>query len=158
MKKILIISVIFAFILSINSALYSKTKDFQLKIPVRVFDKNVLMENLSKDDFTVSVNKKNMRILSFESIKRTISNPTSPFRNFILSFNLYDYGEQVSEGIEYFIRNILTDIDKIMIITPKSVYTFSSGAAKDKTINDITKIVKKDCQIFKSEPFSLIAI
>ena len=151
MKKILIISVIFAFILSTNSALYSKTKDFQLKIPVRVFDINVLMENLSKDDFTVSVNKKNMRILSFESIKRTISNPTSPFRNFILSFNLYDYGEQVSEGIEYFIRNILTDIDKIMIITPKSVYTFSSGASKDKTINDIKKIVKKDCQIFKGE-------
>jgi len=151
MKKILIISVIFAFILSINSALYSKTKDFQLKIPVRVFDKNVLIENLSKDDFTVSVNKKNMRILSFESIKRRISNPTSPFRNFILSFNLYDYGGQVSEGIEYFIRNILTDIDKIMIITPKSVYTFSSGTAKDKTINDITKIVKKDSQIFKGE-------
>jgi len=116
-----------------------------------VFDKKALIESLSKNDFMVSVNKKVVEISSFESVKRMISNPTTPFRNFILSFNLYDYGEQVNEGIEYFVRNILTDNDEMMIFTPENVHIFSTDAPKDKIIDDIKKLVKQDCRIFKAK-------
>jgi hypothetical protein len=109
------------------------------------------MEDLSKNDFMVSVNNKDAKISSFETVKRRISHPTTPFRNFVLSFELYNYGEQVSEGIEYFVRNVLTDNDEIMIITPENVYKFSADESKDKIIADIKKLVKDDCQILKGK-------
>jgi len=151
MKKILNIFIILTFVLSIQSTLESKTEIIQLKVPVRVYDKNILIENLSKNDFTVSINNENVEISSIKSVKRGMSHPTTPFRNFVLSFNLYHYGEQVGEAIEHFVKNILTDSDEIMIITPENVYKFSADESKEKTIDDIKKLVKDDSQIFKGK-------
>ncbi|MFX0198191.1 MAG: hypothetical protein ACFFCW_18900 [Candidatus Hodarchaeota archaeon] len=151
MKKILDIFLIFIFVLSIQTALGSDYEELQLKVPVRVFDKNMLINDLSKNDFRVSINNEDVEILSFESVSRRISHPTTPFRTFILAFNLYDYGEQVSEGIEYFVRDVLTDNDEIMIITPENMYKLLPEVQKDKTIDDIKRYVKKDWQIFKGK-------
>jgi len=139
------------FISIIHFSLYAKDKDFQLQIHLRVMDNNIPLENLKKNDLTVFVNEKEIKISHLESTKMGISFPTSPFRNFVLSFNLFDYGEQVSEGIDFFFGNILTDMDRILIITPVKVYTFLTNVPRDKLTNDIKDIVKKDCQNFKAE-------
>ena len=151
MQKILDIFLIFVFVFSIHTALASDSEELQLKVPVRVFDKNILVNDLSKNDFRVSINNEEVEISSFKSVRRKISHPTAPFRTFILSFNFYDYGEQVSEAIEYFARDILTDNDEIMIITPENMYKLLPEVQKDKTIDDIKRYVKKDWQIFKGK-------
>ncbi len=148
-KKMILYAFIFIFF--IYSNLFSNNEGIQFKISVRVFDKNVPIENFSKDDFIVSVNKKNQEISCFQKISRSISNPSIPFRHFILAFNLYDYGEQISEGIEYFIKNILTKNGDILVVTPKKVYKFSRGLEKNSAISQIKEIVKKDSLNFKSE-------
>jgi hypothetical protein len=128
--------------------LASAEKDIHLKIPVRVIKNNIPEQGLSKSDFALYINKERRDISKLFGNTMSLSKPDG-LRNFVLAFNLTEYGTQISEGISHFVETILRETDSLILVTPIKMYRIKVNNKKIKIIEDIEKIVKKDSLEYK---------
>ncbi len=145
MKKLIIfLSIVIVFI----SVSFAAQEDIYLKIPVRIYKGGTYLTGLQKDDFTLKINGKIRIIDELLTGKRSI-NDISERRNFILQFNLTDYGKNITDGIEFFVNEILRKKDNLLIWTHVKVYRIRSDKPKNEIISDIETIVKGDSFSYK---------
>lgn len=128
-------------------------EDILLKLPVRVISKSGPELTLKKSDFSFYINDQRKEIVNLLGTKRSLSQTDEP-RNFVLAFNLTEYGQQISEGVSYFVEQILRDGDSLIVLTPIKMYRIAISNKKIKIIEDIDKIVKKDSLTFKKNKIS----
>jgi len=148
-KSIFTFVLIFFFIQFFISA----DQDVHLKIPVRVFSDKVPDKGLNKDNFNLYINKERREISKL--FGNSISMPKyDGMRNFVLAFNLTEYGSQISQGITYFVETFLKKTDSLIVVTPIKTYRISVNNKKIKIIEDIEKIVKNDSLEFKKNRIS----
>jgi len=142
------ISLLLLFILTVSVPFVLVGKDIQLKIPVRIsFDKEA--RDLEKKDIQLYINGSPRQVEQFIKKNRSI-NDTVTRRSFCLAFNITDYSHQVSEGIEYFVRNVLREDDRLMLWSPvKKVYRVNTRKKKEEIITDIEKLIKDDSLVYK---------
>ena len=95
MKKIALIFLLFIFIVGLH--LVAKDKVL-LKLPVRVISKTGPELSLKKNDFSFYINEHRKEIIDLLGQKRSLDQTDEP-RNFVLAFNLTEYGRQISDGI-----------------------------------------------------------
>lgn len=145
MKKHIIFLTITLFLLT--GAAYT-ADDIYLKIPVRIYKNGEYFKGLSKEDFSLKVNGKVRTIEETLTGERSI-NDISERRNFILQFNLTDYGKNITSGIEFFINEVIRKKDNLIIWTPVKVYRIRADKPKQDIISDIEKIVKEDSFNYK---------
>lgn len=102
-----------------------------VEIPVRVLHKGDVVKGLTREDFEVLENGVRQTITGFEIVSRkvsakkavspgTLAIPAEP-RLFILIFHIFDYGQAVGEGIDYFFRNIFRPGDRLIVLTEDMV-------------------------------------
>ncbi|MEN8222646.1 MAG: hypothetical protein ABFR36_05260 [Acidobacteriota bacterium] len=127
---------------------YPQQEDIYLKIPVRIYKGGDYLTGLQKDNFTLKINGKVRSITEVLTGERSI-NDISERRNFILQFNLTDYGKNITTGIEFIINEILRKKDNLIVWTPVKVYRIRSDKPKNTIITDIEKIVKEDSFSYK---------
>ena len=87
-----------------------------VEVPVRVLQKGRAVRNLTREDFNLFENGIKQEITAFEVVSRKISTPReiSPEelkippkkRLFLLIFNIFDYNDNVGDGIDYFFEKI----------------------------------------------------
>ncbi len=145
MKKYIIILTIMLFL--VTGTIYS-ADDIYLKIPVRIYKGSEYLKGLSKEDFTLKINGKVRTVEELLTGERSI-NDISERRNFILQFNLTDYGKNITKGIEFFINEVLRLKDNLIIWSPVKVYRMRTDKSKKDIISDIEKIVKEDSFKYK---------
>jgi hypothetical protein len=150
MKKIALIVLLFIFIVGLH--LVAKD-EVLLKLPVRVISKTGPELSLKKKNFSFYINEQRKEIIDLLGQKRSLDQTDEP-RNFVLAFNLTEYGQQISDGITHFVKNVLQNTDNLIVLTPVKMYRIALSNKKTKIIEDIKKIVKKDSLDFKKNKVS----
>jgi len=147
MKKIIVAALFILNVLFLSTS-YSAGEEILLKLPVKVLLKDKAVETLTKDDFELSVNGKKEKIVEFFKRNRSLSQPAVR-RNFILAFNITEYGKQISNGISHFVSHILAEGDSIILWSPVKVYRIATHKGKKNVLQEIETIVKKDTLRYK---------
>ena len=157
MKKAILILAI----LSLAFFLFSKQEQHEvtvrnIEVPVRVFDGDQFVDNLTIEDFEIYENgipqkiealylgNKN-QITRQQELKKFAPRTK---RNYYLLFQIIDYNPKLEKSIEYFFTNVLLPQDTLTLMTPQKNYYLSSEALSKKKKEDIAKemlkILKKD--------------
>jgi hypothetical protein len=102
-------------------------------VPVRVFEGDRFVDNLTRSDFEVLEDGKPQRIGAVYLVNKTAvelqgvpaaSHPWSS-RFFFLFFNLFEPDPQVQKALLYFLENILASTDRLLVITPRAFYDWT---------------------------------
>ncbi|MEN8155018.1 MAG: hypothetical protein ABFR75_13455 [Acidobacteriota bacterium] len=161
-KRVLII----VFSIFIFSFLYSQKDEKKVKelvsvvnveIPVRVFYKKELVDNLKKEDFSLIVNGRGRNIVGFNIKRKTIEiqniklkdgEPEYPPRYFILAMNLTNFSPEIKKGVEHVLTKILKKNDALLVFINSKSQLF-------RKLDDIEIIKEKIFQLIDRE--SIIA-
>jgi VWFA-related protein len=132
-----------------------------VEVPVRVFQGDRFVANLTLNDFEVYEDGVIQSIEAVYLIKKTSVDrkqvqPTpekesfqpKTSRTFYIFFTLYEYVPKIREAISYFINKVLQPEDSLVVATPKTTYTLKSDALmtspKEKVADRLADIVRKD--------------
>lgn len=148
MKKIVVPVLLSLLVLMIMA--FPAKKEIHLTLPVKVLLNDEAVENLTKNDFNLLINGKKREITKFLKRKQSLDQ-ANPRRNFILAFNMTDYGQQITDGISYFILNILNNGDGLVLWTPTKIYQIPTEKDKKLLLEDIVNIVKRDTFNYKKD-------
>jgi hypothetical protein len=146
MKKYIILFVLISIFFTFN--LYAAKEN--LKIPFRIIDKKVKNLNLQKGDIEFYINGKKTGKYELTFFERNMSDKGLPLRYYVLVFNIFDYYEDVGQGIDYFVDNILKN-EPVIIATRNKVYKFFNYNSKQYLKDNIKKLVKQDAIKLKAE-------
>lgn len=136
-----------------------------VEVPVRIFLKGQALKQLTAEDFQIFENGIKQDIRAFEVISRRISIPKaiSPEemkipakkRIFILIFNIFDYTENVGEGIDYFFKNIFRSGDWIVILTEDKLLNIELGKPLPDVIQDLKTTLKQYKKISSTRTYKI---
>jgi hypothetical protein len=182
--SIVLLSLLTLFILSLwslnlqPSQKQEKEKEIQekavainIEVPVRVYDGNEFVENLSIEDFILyeegikqeidavylikqrAIKRKESieegGLISEEGLEKKFAPQEA--RHFFLVFELLDYIPQINEITEYLFEDVIEPDDTLQVMTPIKTYRFKPEAFEKKTKEEIAaallNIVKRDVGI-----------
>ncbi|UCH98201.1 MAG: hypothetical protein JSV88_15510, partial [Candidatus Aminicenantes bacterium] len=152
MKQVKKSIIAFMWLILVGLFVFAAEENIRLTLPVRVFAGKHPVTHLQKQDFKLFINNEQREIL--EAVNQFTSLGQQPDflgRNFVLSFHMTDYGNQVQESISYFVTEMLNSADALIIVTPLKIYRLNVSANKEKMITDIEKLLKSDCYEFRKK-------
>ena len=150
MKKVIFTVFLYIFLAQLQAATQDEAL---LKLPVRVASQQGPVTSLKKSDFTLTINGEARQILDLIGKARAMSREDEA-RNFVLAFNLTEYGQQVVDGINHFVESILKKGDQLIVLTPLKMYPVNLSVENRKIIEDIKEIVRKDSLEYKKNRIS----
>lgn len=134
-----------------------------IEVPVRVFDGGNFVANLSLDDFEVFEDGELQKIIAvYEVNKKTITRKEEKkkfkpetSRNFYLFFQITEYSPRIEEALDYFIQNVLTPGDNLIVVTPMKSYSMHKNAlevrSKEEIVNQLKGLLRKDALMGSAE-------
>ncbi len=127
-------------------------EDIRLTLPVRVLEGKQPVTHLQGQDFQLIINGQQQKILKAEEKVTSLDQrPDFLGRNFVLSFHMTEYENQVEEAISYFVTEILDTTDSLILMTPLKIYRINVSANKGKMRTDIERLVRQDSDEFKKQ-------
>lgn len=164
MKKIILFAAVSILGLSLFSQQISEqTMVVNVEVPVRVFQGNTFVEDLTLDDFEVFEDGVAQKIeavylVKKRSIERREENKRfapDTARNFYLFFEISEYSPKLGEAVDYFIHNVLVPGDYLTIVTPMMTYRLRSRTleilSKEEIVNQLKGLLRKDALMGNSE-------
>ncbi len=163
------------FVCAILLGLFVNAQDIQeesfvvnIEVPVRVFKGSTFVGDLNIDDFEVFEDGVPQKIEAVYLIKkrnverseekRRFTPQTN--RNYYLFFEITEYDPRIGQAIEYFIQNVILPNDNLVIVTPMKTYRMKSKTfelmPKDKVVQQLIEIIRKDALVGSSEYKSII--
>ena len=145
MKKKFVLIVIFSFLLF--TALVSQTDQEVIKeevsvvnveVPVRVYYKGKLVDNLKKEDFRLYDDKKLQNINAFYMRRKRMDiqnikvvserqKASLPPRYFVLVFRVTDYNDYLKDGVDFLFDKVLRDQDQILVFANDRTISLNSS-------------------------------
>ena len=133
-----------------------KTGVVNIAVPVRVYDGNQFVENLTISDFEVYEDGVLQKIEALYLIRKTNMerkeelqkfNPVLS-RHYYMFFKMIDYDPKLKQTIDYLFNNVIQPGDTLSIWTPVKNYNLSKDAlqnmSKKAISEEMNKILKKD--------------
>jgi len=164
MKKILFLLVFIMLSFSVFAQQISeKAVVLNVEVPVRVFQRNTFIDDLTINDFEVFENGKKQRIEAVYLVKkRSIERSEEKkrfapdtVRNFYLFFELSEYSAKFGEAVYNFMNNVIDPGDLLTIVTPMKTYRLRGKALEVKSREEITEqlkgLMRRDILIGNSE-------
>ena len=146
-KGIFIIGILFFLVFSSAQEIQEKATAINIEVPVRVFKGKQFIDDLTIDDFEVFEDGKIQKIEAVyliherevkrqeQQVNREESEkpffPQAKKRNFVLIFEMMRYSQNVGDGVDYFVKNIIMPGDSLILITPMERYNFDTGFPSD---------------------------
>ena len=139
-----------------------------IEIPVRVFQGENFIDNLTIEDFAVFEDGVLQKVeavylIKKKSVAKEEGNQRffpSVSRNFILMFEIIDYLPKLGESIDYFFNNILLPGDELTVFTPVKSYKFNNQSfemfSKEAIANKLKETLRSDSIIGNSEYRSVL--
>jgi len=128
-----------------------------IKVPVRVFDGDRFVDDLTIDDFEVYENDELQEIAACYMIKKThverkeeIRTRLDPdvSRTFVLLFDIWEFFPKVEKAVDLFFENVVLKGDSLIILTPVKVYHMKKNTwdhlEKKQIAKQLKGIVRKD--------------
>ncbi len=169
MRKILFIGIILGFSLVLfPQEIKEEATVINIEVPVRVFNGNTFVDNLTIDDFEVFENGIEQKIEAVYFVKKRSverSQERKRFapntgRNYFLFFEISEYHPQIGEAIDYFVHQVLAPGDNLSVVTPMKSYRMKNiafeVASRDETAKQLTMLVRRDTLNGNSEYRNLI--
>jgi len=139
-----------------------------VEIPVRVFEGNTFVDNLTIDDFEILENGVPQRVEAVYLVKkrsierseekRRFSPETA--RSFFLFFELSEYDPRLGDALSYFIQNAISPEDELTIATPMKTYRLRGKAlevrSRDEIVKQLKGLIRRDTLLGASEYNNLI--
>jgi hypothetical protein len=134
-----------------------------VEVPVRVFKGSSFIDSLTAADFEVYENGVPQKIEAIYMVKkRTIERreeetkfKPDTVRNFYLLFEITDYVPRLDDALRYFVFDILSPGDNIILVTPLKTYRMLSEAIAAKRKEDLLAqfqgILRRDSAMGTSE-------
>ena len=146
-----------------------------IEVPVRVYDGNKFVDDLTIKDFVIYEDGKKQDIDAVYLIKeRAIERKESleekapsegedlekkfapeEQRHFVFVFELLEYLPQINDVIDYFFQNVMQASDAVRVLTPVSSYRLTpeslQSKTKDQMAESLKNIVKKDLRMGNAE-------
>jgi VWFA-related protein len=135
-----------------------------IEVPVRVFDGNRFVDDLTIEDFEVFENGKPQKITACYLIKKTkierkeekeASPSPDVSRNFILLFDIWEYFPKVEKAIDLFFEEVILPGDSLMVLTPVKAYNLKNIAwiyeDKQDLAEQLKNKVRKDAVMGNAE-------
>ncbi len=147
----------FAILLPMFLSLFSqeraeeKVEVIAMPIYVRVFHKGEAVKDLKKEDFEIYENGIKKEIKGFEIISRKISSSQEGSKEdrgkrlFILIFDIFDYREEVEEGIDYFFQKIYKKGDTVLMVVENRLLYIE----REKEVSEISHNLKDTLKKYK---------
>jgi VWFA-related protein len=162
---------LFLFLFMSGQEIQEKATAVNIEVPVRVYDGNKFVDNLTINDFIIYEDGKKQDIDAVYLIKeRAIERkesveeeeladkkeaeekfaPQEP-RTFVFVFELLEYLPQINEVIDYFFQNVMQSSDAVRVVTPVGSYRLTPASLQTKTkqemADSLKTIVKKDLRM-----------
>jgi hypothetical protein len=139
-----------------------------IEVPVRVYNGDLFVDNLTIDDFKIFEDGKiqkiqavylvNERNIARKDERKRFSPNTK--RNFYLFFEIAEYDPRIKEAVEYFLNNVIYPGDDLMVISPTSSYKLRGKAlelkSRDEIVNQLIGILRKDALLGSTEYRSML--
>ena len=151
MRKILFLPVFIVLCLYVFAQQISEEAVvLNVEVPVRVFQGNTFIDDLTINDFEVFEDGKKQRIEAVYLVKkRSIerSEEKKRFtpdtaRNFYIFFELSEYTAKLGEAVYNFMQNVIDPGDLLTIVTPMKTYRLRGKALEVRSREEITKQLK----------------
>ena len=131
-----------------------------IEVPVRVFDADRFVDDLTIGDFEVLENGKPQKILSLYLVRKTkvereespaepAPTPAAPakaapetVRNFVLIFEVHDPMPKIDQAIDYFFREVFRRGDRVTIVGPRGSYHFRQETSDRIRPADVARQIK----------------
>jgi len=133
-------------------------------VPLRVFDGDHFVENLTIDDLELYEDGKLQKIQALYLTKKAqmekrigASRDYMPYvgRSFYFLFQISEYNPKIAEALDYFFTHMYSLDDQVFVMTPFKNYTLSREVVKAMTkedlVREIQSIVRKDTILGASE-------
>lgn len=161
-----LILLILACVFSLNifaQKLQHEALAINIQVPVRVYKGDKFVDNLKIDDFEVYEDGVLQEIEAVYLIRKTkierkeekkrFRPKTS--RTFYLFFEIADFTPRLEEAIDFFIYNVLTPEDELVVVTPMKTYRMKKESLqllpKKQIVKQLKSILRKDAWIGSSE-------
>jgi VWFA-related protein len=137
-------------------------------VPIRVFDGNRFVDNLTLSDLVlyedgIEQDIQSLYLAKGNNIERAEGATTqrpAVSRNFYLLFQLTEYNPQISDALSYFFNEMFFEKDSVTLMTPYNTYSLSKAAvrvkSKDVLVRDTVKQISGDTQVGASDYNSLL--
>jgi VWFA-related protein len=151
-RSVFIIFILFVTGLSFSQQSFiEQTFVINVEVPVRVFQGNRFIDNLTIQDFEIFEDGIRQKVEAVYLIKRKSierSDEKKRFRPetarcFHLFFEVSEYSPKLQDALDYFMQNVFTHGDQLVIITPLKTYKLKEDALKNLTRDDILKELKE---------------
>ncbi len=155
------------FVLSVASVFPQQIAEESLvvniEVPVRVYNGNLFVDNLTIDDFKIYEDGKiqkiqavylvNERNIARKDERKRFSPNTK--RNFYLFFEIAEYDPRIRDAVDYFLNKVIYPGDDLMVISPTSSYKLRGKAlelkSRDEIVNQLIGILRKDALLGSTE-------
>jgi len=97
----------------------------------------------------VQINGRNTPVLGLEHAEIDLQEESEIGRNFILSFHTLEFAEETEAVVEYFLTEILTPRDLLVLCTPQQVYSIPVSSDKGGLARRIASGVRRDLREFR---------
>ena len=145
-----------------------KVETVNVEVPVRVYAAGNPVTNLKKEDFTLYEGGKVQEINGFYLTTKKIARPAavaeapaepvkaSPSRYFVLVFRVYDFNEQLREGLAHVFNKILRADDQLLVFINNKTRAFNQLQEKEKILAMVEQDLKEQCHIAKSRMLAVL--
>jgi VWFA-related protein len=160
MKKIILILALLFLVIYLSAQVEQHSVTVRnVEIPVRVFDGNEFVKDLTIDDFVLLEEGEPQKILALYQVRNgeiTRMDAERDFmpiteRHFYFIFQILDYNPKINDAMEYFFQSIFQPGDTVTVMTPVKNYTLSQEAAKNKAketlVNDMISVIRRDTKL-----------
>jgi VWFA-related protein len=149
-----------------------------VEVPVRVFDGDRFVDNLSLNDFEVFEDGKPQKIVTLYLIRKTavqkeeaaavpkaepapkIEFVPEKFRNFLFIFEVHDPMPKINDALDYFFKEVFHKGDRVTVVSPKGTYQFKQETfdrfKPDEVARQIKNNLRKDILLGAFDYRSLI--
>jgi hypothetical protein len=164
MKKVFLsAAVLIMSIVAFSQQITKESLVINIEVPVRVYERNTFVDNLTMDDFEILEEGIPQKIeavylvkkKSIERKEEKIEFSPEISRNFFLFFEISEYTSKMGDAISYFIHNKVIPGDNIIFVTPLRTYRMVDRAldfkSKRELAQDLKEILLRDSLIGFSE-------
>ncbi len=164
MKKVFLsAAVLIMSIVAFSQQITKESLVINIEVPVRVYERNTFVDNLTMDDFEILEEGIPQKIeavylvkkKSIERKEEKIEFSPEISRNFFLFFEISEYTSKIGDAISYFIHNKVIPGDNIIFVTPLRTYRMVDRAldfkSKRELAQDLKEILLRDSLIGFSE-------
>lgn len=163
-KLLLLLGVLIAGLVLFSQEIQHDEIVVNIEVPVRVFDGDRFVGDLTLEDFEILENGEPQKITACYLIKKTKiereekKEPSpSPVvsRNFILMFDIWEYFPKIEKAIDLFFEEVILKGDSLFVLTPVKAYSLKNIAwdhqNKQQIAEQLKNMVRKDAVVGNSE-------